>query len=74
MAILVITAFTNASFCIFTTDIGYEIVDQIFINIFFVELMLIIIAIGPENYFNRLFSVTDFVLVMIGFLLQFVAL
>lgn len=72
MAILIIAAFINSAFCLFTNATGYLIVDQIFINIFFLELVLMIIAVGPENYFNGLFSVPDFILVVIGFILQFI--
>lgn len=72
LSIVIILAFVNAAFCLFTNKPTYLIIDQVFINIFFLELLLTIIAIGPENYFNRLFSATDFVLVMIGFILQFV--
>ena len=46
--------------------------DTIFINWFMVELIIVLIGIGPENHFNKLFSVIDCVLVVTGFILQFI--
>ena len=61
-----------AMFTLFFNQPTYEIIDTIFINLFMVELILYLIAIGPENYFNKGFSVIDFILVTLGFFLQFV--
>ena len=47
-------------------------VDNGFANIFMIELIIRIIAIGPENFFNQLFSSIDFGVVILGFFLQFV--
>jgi hypothetical protein len=46
-AILIMVAFLNAALCLFTTNSAYETIDQVFINIFFIELIVTIIAIGP---------------------------
>ena len=46
-AILIMVSFINAAFYLFTDTKAYEIVDQVFVNYFFLELILTIIAIGP---------------------------
>lgn len=35
-ALLILVAFLNASLCLFTTNSAYELIDQVFINIFFI--------------------------------------
>ena len=36
------------------------------------ELIVLLMAVGPENHFNKLFSIVDCVMVFSGFILQFV--
>lgn len=71
-SLLIIAAFINAIFCIFQEIEICLVIDRIFINIFTLDLIFNIIAIGPENHFNKMFSGVDFWLLIIGFFLQFV--
>ena len=70
-SILIIVSCIMAIFNLFFSHPTYEIIDTVFINLFMVELILYLIAIGPENYFNKGFSAIDFILVTLGFFLQF---
>jgi voltage-gated sodium channel len=49
-----------------------ETFDGIFVWTFLVELLMRIVAIGPENFFTERWNIVDSVLVMVGLLFFFV--
>ena len=71
-SLLIIAGTANAIALLSTENKICGMVDNGFANIFMIELIIRIIAIGPENFFNQLFSSIDFGVVILGFFLQFV--
>lgn len=72
ISIIIILSFINAIFFMFAHSKLTETFDSIFIWTFFVELLVRIVAIGPENFFMERWNIVDSVLVMVGFLFFFV--
>ena len=70
-AVMIIVSVVMAALYLFTDIYAYEVIDFLCINFFMVELIITLVAIGPENHFNKMFSVVDCVLVASGFILQF---
>jgi hypothetical protein len=72
ISIIIILSFINAIFFMFDYSKLVETFDSIFIWIFLVELIVRIVAIGPENFFMERWNNVDTVLVLIGLLFFFV--
>lgn len=72
VSIIIILSFINAIFFMFAHTTLTETFDSIFIWTFVVELLIRILAIGPENFFIERWNIVDSVLVMVGLLFFFV--
>lgn len=70
-ALLALSSFINAvAFLEFDLSFTAHL-DTAFVNLLMVELIFRIVAVGPERYFKESFSGADFIIVILGFILQF---
>lgn len=72
VSIIIILSFINAIFFMFSYTRLIEIFDNIFVWIFFAELVIRIVAIGPENFFAERWNNVDTFLVIMGIIFFFV--
>lgn len=72
VSIIIILSFINAIFFMYNNSPLVEIFDDIFIWIFFVELILRIVAFGPELFFMDRWNYVDTFLVAFGLTFFFV--
>lgn len=72
VSIIIILSFINAIYFMFEYTKLIEIFDNIFVWIFFAELVIRIVAIGPENFFAERWNNVDTFLVIMGIIFFFV--
>ena len=68
---MILTAFCNAIYFLYSKNVVASKVDNSFANLFLIEIIIKLLAIGPENCFSELFGTADFLMVISGFVLQF---
>jgi hypothetical protein len=66
VSIIVILSSVNAAFVLFDESRFVDLIDNFFIWLFFVELCIRILALGPENFFADPWNVADTCLVSVG--------
>lgn len=69
--IIIILTFINSCLNIYTGSIVFDIIDNILMAIFVVEIFLKLLGLGPENYFKDPWNKLDFFLITFGLLLEF---
>jgi voltage-gated sodium channel len=69
---VIVLSFINAIFFMFHYSPLVETFDSIFIWVFFVELLLRVVAFGPENFFMERWNNVDTLLVAVGLFFFFV--
>ncbi len=72
VALIIILSFINAIFLMFSYTKLLEIFDSVFIWIFFVELIIRIVAYGPEVFFLDRWNNVDTFLVAVGLIFFFI--
>ena len=72
VSILIIATFINAIFLVYNVFAVSELLDNIFVWIFVLELILRIIAIGPENFFADRWNNLDSFIVLLAVVFFFI--
>jgi len=72
VSFLIIATFINAIFLVYNVFTVAIVIDDVFVWIFVVELIIRIIAIGPENFFADRWNNLDTFLVFLGFIFFFI--
>lgn len=72
VSIIIVLSFINAIYFMFSYTKLIETFDNIFVWIFCAELIIRIVAIGPENFFAERWNNVDTFLVVMGIIFFFV--
>lgn len=72
VTIIILLSFVNALYYIYDYSRLVSIFDSIFVWIFFTELLIRIIGVGPENFFAERWNNLDTFLVIIGVFFFFI--
>ena len=64
--VLIVLTFINSFFSIYTEVSFFDIVDNIFMGLYCLEIGIKIIGLGPEDFFLDKWNKVDFFLVAIG--------
>lgn len=68
--IVIILTFVNSCLNIYTDYAVFDIIDNVLMAIFVLEVILKLLGLGPENYFKDPWNKLDFFLIIFGLLLE----
>ena len=70
MVIFIILTFINCLLSLYTEIKAFDIIDDLFMGIYCVEIVVKFLGLGPENFFKSKWNKVDFFLVLIGLFLE----
>lgn len=66
IGIIILITFINSALSIYTNVDAFDVIDDVLIIFYVVEIVLKIIGLGPENFFKDPWNKLDFLLITIG--------
>lgn len=66
IGIIILITFINSALSIYTNIDAFDVIDDVLIIFYVVEIVLKIIGLGPENFLKDPWNKLDFLLITIG--------
>lgn len=67
---LILVTFINCALSIYTGYKVFDVIDDVLIIVYVVEIVVKMVGLGPENFFKDPWNNLDFVIILIGLVLE----
>lgn len=71
-SLIILLTFVNCILAIYTEVRAFDVIDDILIVIYVIEIGFKIVGLGPENFFKDPWNNLDFVIILVGLILELI--